>query len=168
MIPREVSHFGAIRVDTSRWPLVFWDWPGERVADEVVGRCFDHMSQLWSNTPAGTRSFTVADLSLVKLAAPPTQRRLGAEFAGRNAHLIAKATLGGALVITSSIVRGTVTAVNWLRPPPSPVRVFATRTEAVLFGLDVIERDLGSLPPDLRLLRSKHEPSAREARKAHP
>jgi hypothetical protein len=156
MVPRGVSHFGAITVDTSRWPLVFWDWPGEREEDGVVFRCFDHMSQIWSSTPAGTRSFTVVDLSRVKLGAPPTQRRAGAEFASRNASLIAKVTFGGALVITSPPVRGTVTAVNWLRPPPAPVSAFATRAEAVLFGLDVLERETGTLSPDLRLLRAKH------------
>ena len=36
-----------------------------------------------------------------------------------------------AVVSTSAIVRGTVTAINWLRPPPYEVAIVATFTAAV-------------------------------------
>jgi hypothetical protein len=38
--------------------------------------------------------------------------------------------LGCAMVLTSSLMRGVLTALKWLSPPPIPVETFGTREAA--------------------------------------
>lgn len=45
--------------------------------------------------------------------------------------LLARTMIAAAIVTPSAIVRGVVTAINWIAPPVFPQRVFATRAEAI-------------------------------------
>ena len=60
----------------------------------------------------------------------PAARKLMAEFLDENRLLIASRCAAAAIVITSGLQRGVLTAVLWLAPSPCPIRVFGTVGEA--------------------------------------
>ena len=60
-----------------------------------------------------------------------TQRRLQVEWIRANAQTIKTFCRGGAFVLPSPVVRGIVTAIHWLSPPPYPFAIFAKKTEAI-------------------------------------
>lgn len=152
MVPLEVRNFGGICVDTTLWPLILWVSPAGRLPDAAPASALEYVLELWRRAP-GTKSFMVTDLSLLKEPPPATQRRAAAQFMVLHEELQLRAALGGALVITSAAIRGVITAVFWMWPPPSSLKVFATRTEAILYGLDQLESHGGPLPPGLLELR---------------
>ena len=62
--------------------------------------------------------------------APPSQRKMQAEWLKANEHTIQQCSLGMAFVIRSPIVRGVMTAVLWLSRLPVPHKVTATVADA--------------------------------------
>lgn len=54
------------------------------------------------------------------------QRQTQAAWIGKNEEALARDFAAAAIVTDSAIVRGTVTAIFWIRPLPFPTRVVAT------------------------------------------
>ena len=67
------------------------------------------------------------------------QRRVTAEFTVKHEALIRRVCAGQGVVIVSAIQRGIMTAILWIKPPPTELRAFKTRAEAEAF-LDEVER----------------------------
>jgi hypothetical protein len=165
MVPQTTRDFGGIRIDTTAWPLIVWNSPRDS-PHEAVMRALEYLVQVWKATPADTKSFLVCDLSLQGRAPSASERREIASFLALHDKLQRKALLGGALVVSSAIVRGVITAVFWLRPPAVPQKAFGTRAQAVTHAIEQIERHAGVLPRELRELRQR---MAREGvAPAHP
>jgi hypothetical protein len=61
--------------------------------------------------------------------------------------------VGGATVTPSPILRGIITAVYWVQPPTKPMFALATRREAMLKGLEMLEAENLPVPARLRALR---------------
>ncbi|MCA9533595.1 MAG: hypothetical protein KC593_07955 [Myxococcales bacterium] len=68
-----------------------------------------------------------------------SQRRVTAAFTETHEALIRRVCAAQAVVIVSAIQRGIMTAILWIKPPPTDLRAFKTRAEAEAF-LDDIER----------------------------
>jgi hypothetical protein len=64
--------------------------------------------------------------------------------------------VGGATVTPSPILRGIITAVYWLQPSPSPTFPVATRHEAMLKGIEMLEAGSVLLSPRLVEYRDTH------------
>jgi hypothetical protein len=58
------------------------------------------------------------------------QRARMSEHTNAHRDLLARWMVAAAIVSSSAVVRGVVTAVNWLSPPPFPQRQFAMRAQA--------------------------------------
>jgi hypothetical protein len=155
VIELTVREFEGIVIDTRDWPLILWDSPPLRVPDSASMEALAYLEQLWRSTPLGTRSFMITDLSRVEQASPASQRKQAADFMEKNATLQRKATAGGAIVVASALMRGVITAVFWLRPPPMPSVIVPSREEALLRGLEALEAEMPVLPPNLRSLRDR-------------
>ncbi len=150
-----MKEFDGIRIDSRDWPLLLWESPAQRTSDAASADALAYIEQLWRKTPTATKSFMIIDLSLAQHGAPPSQRKLAADFMGRNVGLQRQATVGGAIVVASTLMRGVITAVFWLRPPPVQSLIVASRTEAYLRGIEALEAYLGTIPPNLRSLRER-------------
>ena len=61
---------------------------------------------------------------------PAVLRRRQAEWNAQRTLIVIRRSAGVAIVVTNPLVRGTVTAINWLHPPPYPLKLVATRAEA--------------------------------------
>jgi hypothetical protein len=156
MTDRGTRRFGAITIDTTRWPVILWESPPHQVADSEAAEALAWLEELWRSTPAGSKSFTLTDLSGLKEAAPARQRKYAADFVKRNRELQLRASVGGAIVATSAFVRGMLTAVFWLQKTDLEARMVATRDEGLLYGIELLSGAGQPLPAELLTLRSKH------------
>ena len=69
--------------------------------------------------------------------------------------LAGTASVGGAQVTPSSILRGLVTAIFWLKPPPTPALFVATREEAIVRGIEMLTAAGAPLSPHVLELRDE-------------
>jgi hypothetical protein len=58
------------------------------------------------------------------------QRRMQGDWIRENEELLAREVIAAVVVTDSAIIRGTVTAVFWIRPLPMPTHVAATLADA--------------------------------------
>ena len=154
MNERGVRYFGGITIDCTAWPVLVWQSPPRRVSDGATADALGWLEELWRSTPTGSKSFTLADLSTMREAAPASQRKFAADFMHRNRELQARASVGGAIVATSALVRGVLTAVFWLERSTLPMRLVATREEALAYGIDLLSSACPPLPAHLLELRA--------------
>ena len=74
---------------------------------------------------------TITDTSACREMPNATVRKELADWSKKFDALMKRYTVGSAIVITSPLVRGGLTALFWLAPPPYPQQVVATLAEAV-------------------------------------
>ena len=155
MVERGVSEFGGITIDCTQWPVIVWESPAQRVDDHSTEDALGWLEEIWRSTPAGVKSFTLTDLSAMKEAAPASQRKYAAEFQKRNRELQVRASVGGAIVATSTLVRGVLTAVFWLQKSALEMHVVASREEGLVYGVELLANAGQTVPPQLRHLQGK-------------
>jgi hypothetical protein len=152
--------FGGIRIETVNWPIVLMEFPEKRVEDPDFQQALNYIEHLMRECAANReKSYQVTDITRVQELAPATQRKYAAEFVKRNAPLSQLASLGTASVTPSSILRGIMTAIFWISPPPTPAVFFASRGEAYLHAIDVLERGGTWLPQRIADLRGRLQTS---------
>ncbi len=146
-----IREFGAIRLDSTGWPIIVMDFPEKRVADSALRGALEHIEALLQGGPG--KSFQITDLTRIREIAPATQRRLASEWMERTAPLHRQFSVGGANVTPSALIRGMVTAVHWFKPPPTPTSFCATREEALTLAVQALRAANVAIPPDLAILR---------------
>jgi hypothetical protein len=158
MVARADREFGRIRVAESDWPIVLIEFPEKRVADADLHAVLGHIESLLSEAVKNKEKvFVITDLTVMREITPASQRQFAAEWIKRTASLNRAASLGGATVTPSPILRGIITAVYWLQPSPSPTFPVATRHEAMLKGIEMLEAGSVLLSPRLLEYRDKHK-----------
>jgi hypothetical protein len=141
---------GGLVIATDRWPVILMDYPEARIPDASLHEALKFHEHLMSEARrAGERVFHVTDLSRMLELAPASQRKYAGEWMGHTLALQRTASLGGANVSPSAIVRGLVTAINWFHQAPNPTVWVATRREAYAIALKAFERAGTRLRPDL-------------------
>jgi hypothetical protein len=114
------------QVDESQWPRVVVKWPAEVLSDEEFRRVVLQISEL----TARRQLYAVIHDARVAVRATPVQRSFAAEEQKRTAELSRKWLAGAAIVVSSPLTAGVVTAINWISPPPYPQKVFSSMAEA--------------------------------------
>jgi len=155
MVERGVRRFGDIAIDCTQWPIIVWEMPAQRVEDRATEEALAWLEHIWRSTPAGVKTFTLTDLSAMQEAAPASQRKYAAEFQKRNRELQVRASVGGAIVATSTLVRGVLTAVFWLQRSALETHVVASREEALAYGVGLLTSAGQVVPAELRHLQGK-------------
>ena len=151
-VVKVVREFGGIRVDTRDWPMIVLEYP-EAFADTDAEASLVFIAQVMTEgLSAGERCAQITDLTRIQGMPPASQRKIAGEWVRRNAGLIQSASVGGAAVSRSAILRGVVTAVHWFHRPPTPTEFFATRPEAVRFVIGLLEKGGIHAGPRLREL----------------
>jgi hypothetical protein len=95
------------------------------------------------------RVFILTDISSMRELAPASQRRYTAEWMKRVQPLSSVSAVGGATVTPSSILSGILTAIYWIQPPIGTMVTAATRHEAMLKGIELLEQQGVLLTPRL-------------------
>ena len=151
MVERCVREWGGLRIDTRDWPVVLMDLPERRIEDSHLHEGLACLEQLLSDCgKSGTKTYQITDLTRMREVAPASQRKYAAEWTRRTLTLQRLASLGGANVTPSAILRGLITAIHWLQPPAMPTTFFATREEAYREAIRVFDAAGLPLPADVR------------------
>lgn len=72
-----------------------------------------------------------------------SQRRFISDFFSRHRDALSRQVVCCAVVAPNSLLRGILTAVNWLAPPPFLQKPFTDRTEAALWIQATFQEKLG-------------------------
>jgi hypothetical protein len=159
MVAAIARDFGGLRIDSTDWPIVLMEWPEDRVPEADFHDALACLEQLWREGQGlGLRSYEVVDFTRMREIAPASQRKYAAEWLRTNETLVKVASVGGAWVTPSAILRGIVTAIMWIHKPPNPTEFFATRSQAYLHALDQLEQARVSLPARIADLRARLAP----------
>jgi hypothetical protein len=154
MVGRVVREFETMRVDTLDWPIVVTEFPERRVQDATLHAVLGYLEALMVEAEKGREKvFFVTDLTKMREVTPASQRKYTGEWIQRTANLARVTSVGGAQVTPSTVLRGIITAVFWLHPSPTISFTVATRREAILRGIELLEKAGVLLPPRLIGLR---------------
>ncbi|HKP58100.1 MAG TPA: STAS/SEC14 domain-containing protein [Polyangiales bacterium] len=108
-------------IDRETLPLLRLRYVGDYSDPELT----EFLRKLESVLETPGRKAAVIDLSQAA-AGTATQRQIQAAWIGKQEKVLAREFSAAAIVTDSAIIRGTVTAVFWIRPLPFPTRVTAT------------------------------------------
>mgnify|MGYP001213541454 CR=1 FL=1 len=165
MRDREDRAFGEIRVATVDWPIVLTEFPEKRVPDATLQSALAYLEWLMTDAKKSSEKlFFITDLTAMREITPANQRQFTAEWMKRNTALSRDISVGGATVTPSSILRGIITALFWLQQPPTPSFSTATRHEAMLKGIELLQSHGVLLSPRLVAYRDKHAGGNQRAR----
>lgn len=135
----------AIHIDDSRFPLVVIRYVGS-TSDQEFEQYLSQMEELVLARRA--TNAVILDASKAD-AASATQRRMQAEWMKAHETTLRRYSVGNAFVITSTVVRGALTAIFWLQPPAVPSDVFSTYAAAEAWALERLAA-AGAAIPGLR------------------
>jgi hypothetical protein len=151
-----VREFGGVRIDTTDWPILLMEFPEHRFADAEIHAALEAIEQLMRECrEQREKCAQVTDLTRVQQLPPASQRKYSGDWLKRNNDLILAASVGGATVTPSAILRGLVTAVHWFHKPETSNEFFATRAEALRYVIQRLEQGRVSLPARVRELRDR-------------
>jgi hypothetical protein len=151
VIARGIFEFGGLRIETSDWPIVLMEIPERRLEDSAFHEGLAHIERLFREAKEiGERFYLITDLTLMSEMPPAAQRKYAGEWMQRTVPLQKIASLGGANVTPSTIMRGVITAINWFQPPPMPTVYVATRREAFVSAVRTFDAAKIALPVDVR------------------
>lgn len=85
------------------------------------------------------RTVTVVDLAQADQATA-VQRKMQAAWLAEHEALLREVSLGTAFAVPSALVRGALTAIFWIKPPPHDYTLVATFDEAVDWALVTLRR----------------------------
>jgi hypothetical protein len=110
--------------DDSRWPIVVSRASGESSDDDM--RSYLTMLELMLSRKA--RHVIIVDATQGKQL-KSQHRKMLADWTQLNRQTLARYRAGLALVTPSAVLRGMITAVYWLSPPPFPYQPVSTMEE---------------------------------------
>jgi hypothetical protein len=124
-----------VTIDERRWPLVFATWPAEPLGDAEFEEMVLAMSRF---TRRGEPYAVVHD---ARRAARPTprQRAFAATHQQADAEASRRWLRGAALVVSTPLIAGVATAINWITPSPYPQKFFSSIESAEAWAVEQLE-----------------------------
>ena len=114
------------QIEPSGSTLVVVTWSGQATDADFESFFADQRALLARRMPY----VQIADASRAQVMSS-TQRRLMAQFSTETSDAAARLCKGTAVVISSTLVRGAMTAVSWLVKFPYPIAIVGTFDEAM-------------------------------------
>ncbi|UJR79822.1 hypothetical protein [Sandaracinus amylolyticus] len=113
--------------DTSEWPLVALDVPPGADPEQLVqSSIFDEVDALLEK---GQRFATMHDVRRAGKIDALRRKRFADWVRSREAQM-KKLLIAHAAVVSGELQRGAITALLWIRPPPTEMRVFTSTHDA--------------------------------------
>jgi hypothetical protein len=143
-------------VTVADWPIVLTEFPAHRVADASLHAALTYLESLMREAEkTHAKLFFVTDLTRMQEMPPASQRQYTGAWTKLNADLSRRSSVGGATVTPSPILRGIITAVYWVQPPPTPAFSVSTLQDAMLKGIEMLQAANVLLPPRLVAYRER-------------
>ena len=121
-----MSPRGRATLDTSKWPKVYVTWPAGAMEDDDFESIVLAMSKLLQR---GERYVIIHDARRAERPTPK-QRAFAAARQKHDAEGTRRWLAGVALAVSSPLTAGVVTAINWIAPPPYPIKTFSQMAAA--------------------------------------
>jgi hypothetical protein len=148
-------NFEGVRVTTTDWPIVLVEYPPHKVSESMHMAVLGYLEDLMNEAVRrGRKLFFITDLTRMREYSPASHGKATAEWIKRTSALAKASSVGAAQVTPSAILRGLITAVFWIHRPPTPSIFVATRVEAMVRGIQMLEEAGERLPPQLLGLRA--------------
>ncbi len=112
---------------TEGWPLVVANIHGSAHSE----RALDEAYASWIKLMNRGRHVLILDITQGNIASTAKDRARAADWVTKNEALMKSRQLANVLVATSTVVRGLVTAVFWIKQPAIPTFVVSNIDEAV-------------------------------------
>ncbi len=142
--------FEGIRVVTADWPIVSVEFPTKTPSDAAVVASLAYIESLMGDAArAHTKIFVINDLTPVREVISAAHRKIASEWMKRTAALARASTVGSANVTPSAFLRGLLTALFLIQPSATPTLFVATRAEAMLRGIRLLDAEGMRVPPHL-------------------
>jgi len=128
-------------VDDSQWPIIRMTFDGPCTDEDT--RWFLDETERCQKRPG---SYVLLIDARRAVRPPATQRQMMSEATRNQTAADQRRLIGRATIIDNALIRGALTALDWVVPPKHPMRVFATEAEALpwLNGLLAAHRATGS------------------------
>ncbi len=123
-----------IELDLTAWPVVVVTPPAGLVTDAEL----DSFMADYRRRVTGRRELysVVIDLRVSSGLTPTQRKRLSREM--EEGEQRGYANCGGALIFSSTLMRGMLTAILWLKKPKHEMRICSTREEAVTWAREQV------------------------------
>jgi hypothetical protein len=132
-----VSQRPRVSIDESRWPVVMATWPAD-VMDDAE---FNDMVATMSGFSKRGQPFVVVHDARRASRPTPKQRAHAAQQQKADETWTRKSLRAVALVVSSPLVAGVATAINWISPPPYPQKFFSSLAEAQAWAAEQLHRE---------------------------
>jgi hypothetical protein len=115
---------GGLIFEESAWPLVYVRYPSNGLNDQGL-EVF--LERVMSYLRRRDRFACLIDCRGMTIAHTANQRRRIAEWlAEPELQRLSPHAIAIAVLFRSALIRGALTAVNWIKPPPAPVKAFGS------------------------------------------
>jgi hypothetical protein len=111
--------------DASDWPIVVCVQEGEFSMEDAEAQISSYEEALARRAP----HVVIIDARRARVIVPATRKRFAQWVKGREVDL-ASYRLGTVTITSSPVVRGVLSAIYWVSPPPYPHTVVASRADA--------------------------------------
>ena len=136
---------GGLIFDETAWPLAYVRYPSNGLNDEGL-EVF--LERILSYLRRHEKFACLVDCRGMTMAHTANQRRRITEWlAEPELERLSPHAVGIAVLFRSTLIRGALTAVNWVKPPPAPVKAFGSVADAAPWLRDRIGEGNISLTP---------------------
>jgi len=145
---------GGLIFDEAAWPLAYVRYPSNGLDDQglevFLGRVLSYLQRR-------DRFACLVDCRGMTMAHTANQRRRIAEWLSEpELQRLSPHAIAIAVLFRSALIRGALTAVNWIKPPPAPVKAFGSVAESAPWLRQRFEEETISLTPSMEdLLASR-------------
>ncbi len=140
--------------DESAWPLVYVRYPSNGLDDEGLEIFLD---RIMSYLRRRDKFACLIDCRGMTMAHTANQRRRITDWlAEPELQRLAPHAIAISVLFRSALIRGALTAVNWIKPPPAPVKAFGSVADSAPWLRQRLAEEGISLTPrmeDLLVLR---------------
>jgi len=140
-----MSH-AALRATATRLDLNLARWPIIEVTNPhaFTDEQWTHLLAQIAGVIKQDRPFSM--INDVRVGPPPSahQRKAISQLYQENLDLVKKNWRGTALITSSALIQGAITALNWLMPPPHPVKVCSNYAEGEKWAFQQVGLSIAS------------------------
>ena len=128
-------HYGRQTLDLGSAKLMCTRIVGARSDKHIVEHLEEYRLLLLEARGQGHKLVDILD---IRDAAPPTakQRRMQGEWNTEYEALMRQTLVGFTFVVSSTVMRGIITAIMWIKPLPVPTAVFTQLEDAIAWGFE--------------------------------
>lgn len=132
-----------LELDTSHWPLLVSTLPARWTSSELD----DYFTAFLAVHDREQPFVHISDISLAEPMSSPDIRKKAATFMASERARSTRLCKGTVQVAPGNVMRGAITAIHWLSPPPYPHAVVATFNQALAWCEQRATEAGLSLPP---------------------